>query len=83
MSSENPQEPGNLERQSEELYRKYGKRFEPEHNGKYLVITPNGETVLGSSLLEVLGEATRRFGLGNFAYKVGERAVGKIRLKGA
>lgn len=68
-----------LERQSEELYLKYGKRFEPEHNGKYLVITPNGETLLGSSLLEVLDEATRRFGLGNFAYKVGERAVGKIR----
>lgn len=68
-----------LERQSEELYLKYGKRFEPEHNGEYLVISPKGQTVLGATLLEVVDEATERFGAGNFIYKIGERVLGNIR----
>jgi hypothetical protein len=68
-----------LKRTSDELYEKYGKPLEAEHYGRFLVVSPNGETLLGDTHLEVIQEALARFGPGNFLYKVGPRAVGKFR----
>jgi hypothetical protein len=67
------------ERLYDELYERHGKPLELEHRGAYLAVSPRGETILGSSLLEVAQQAKQRFGSGNFIYKVGERAVGKWR----
>ena len=58
-----------------EHYDQYGKLFEPEHNGEYLAISPDGRTILGATLLEVMKKASAQFGPGNRLYKVGERAV--------
>lgn len=74
--------PGNqhdLEQRYEAMYDRYGKPLESEYGGKYLAVSPRGETLLGVSLREVARQATARFGPGNFVYKVGERAVGKWR----
>lgn len=76
---EKREETVDLDRQYDELYAIYGKPLEPEHNGEFLAISPKGEILLGSSLLEVAQQASARFGRGNFLYKVGEKAVGKLR----
>ncbi|MBM2826007.1 MAG: hypothetical protein HW403_71 [Dehalococcoidia bacterium] len=68
-----------LMQQSEELYDKYGKPLESDHQGEYLAISPEGKTLLGQDLLEVMKEATDTFGPGNFIFKVGDKAVGKWR----
>ena len=46
--------------EAERLYEKYGKPLEAEHQGQYLAISPEGQTLLGPTLLEVLKQARRR-----------------------
>lgn len=67
------------DRQYDELYARFGKPLEPSHRGEYLVITPDGRTLTGSTLLEVTERAEAEFGAGNFFYKIGATAVGKWR----
>ena len=62
-----------------ELYERYGKPLETDHKGEYLAVSPKGDTILGSTLLDVAKQATDKFGPGNFVYRVGESAVGKWR----
>jgi len=62
-----------------ELYQRYGKPFEADHKGEYLAVSRKGDTILGSTLLDVAKQATDKFGPGNFVYRVGESAVGKWR----
>ena len=64
---------------SEELYDRYGKPLESEHWGRFVAIHPNGRTVLGEDVDQVLDEATIRYGPGSFLFKVGEREVGRWR----
>lgn len=66
-------------RQADALYEHYGKPLETEHRGKYVAISPDGETIIGLTVLEVLDKATGAFGPGNFIFKVGDKAVGKWR----
>jgi hypothetical protein len=61
------------------LYERYGQPLEATHTGEYLAISPQGETLLGATLLEVAQQAAKSFGPGNFVYKIGERAVGRWR----
>jgi len=68
-----------LERRYDEVYDQHGRPLEAAHRGKYLAVSPRGETVLGSSLAEVAQQAKQRFGPGSFLFKVGERAVGRWR----
>ncbi len=68
-----------LMQRSEELYEKYGKPMEEEHQGEYLAISPQGKTLLGNDLLDLMKTATDIFGPGNLIFKVGEKAVGKWR----
>lgn len=68
-----------LKKQADNLYRQYGKPLELEHKGAYLAVSPDGETVLGTTLLEVSKQAKQAFGPGSFVFKVGEKAVGKWR----
>jgi hypothetical protein len=64
---------------SDELYERYAKPLESEHAGKYVAISPDGQVLLGDTLLDVARQATERFGRGNFVFKIGPRAVGKWR----
>jgi hypothetical protein len=69
---------GQLKQKSETLYEKYGKPLEEKHKGEYLAVSPNGKTLLGKNLLEVVKKATESFGRGNFVYKVGSKSVGSM-----
>ena len=69
------------EQRYSELYQRYGKPLEVDHKGEYLAVSPKGKTILGSTLLQVVKQATEQFGPGNVVYKVGEAAVGKCRLR--
>ncbi len=68
-----------LERRYDALYELHGKPLEREHKGEFLVVSESGETLLAPTLAEATARAETRFGRGNFVYKVGERAVGRLR----
>ena len=61
-------------REMDELDERYGRQFEPDHWGEYLAVLPNGETLLGSDLMEVTARALQTFGRGKHSpvFKVGE-----------
>jgi hypothetical protein len=61
------------------LYEQFGKPLEAEHTGEYVVISNNGNTIIGKSLTEVVTSAIRKFGKGQFVFKIGSRAVGSFR----
>jgi len=61
--------------QADALYERYGKPLEPTHWGQYIVITPDGRTVIAPTLIEAAQQAAATLGRGNFAFKIGERAV--------
>jgi hypothetical protein len=61
------------------LYEQYGKPLEAEHTGKYVVISDNGNIIVGKSLTEVVTNAIATFGKGQFVFKIGSRAVGSFR----
>jgi hypothetical protein len=68
-----------LTRQGDELYERYGKLYEAEHWGEFIVISPDGRTVVGPDELVVDKHAIDNFGPGCFIFKVGEKSMGKIR----
>jgi hypothetical protein len=62
----------------QELYDRYGKPLEASHKGEYVAIGPEGRTILGKTDVEVLEQAIKAFGSGNFALKrIGHRTVGQ------
>jgi hypothetical protein len=61
------------------LYEQYGKPLEAEHKGEYVVISNNGNIIMGKNLTEVVMRSIERFGKGNFVFKIGSRAVGSFR----
>ena len=75
MSTENQQH----KQLADQLYDQYGKSLEAEHSGKYVAITPDGELLLGETMLETAQRAGGAFGPGTFLFKVGTKAVGKWR----
>jgi hypothetical protein len=66
-----------LNQQAEALYEQYGKPLEAQHTGKYVAISQDGKTAIGSSVFMVMQKAKEQFGPGNFIFKIGERSVGK------
>ena len=72
-------EPRELKKQSDEIYQQYGKPLERDHWGRYVAIFPDGRTIMGDTLHGVTEEAITTFGRGSFFFKIGPRAVGKIR----
>lgn len=75
MTADNEQ----LKKKADELYQRYVKPLEKNHQGVYVAVSYNGQTVLRDTLLEVCEQAKNTFGLGSFVFKVGEKAVGKWR----
>ncbi len=61
------------------LYEQYGKPLEAAHKGEYVVISSNGNTIVGKSLTKVVKGAIEQFGKGHFVFKIGSRAVGSFR----
>lgn len=62
----------------QQLYERYGRPLEREHEGEYVAIGPEGQLILGSSDVEVLEQAIDAFGSGNFALgRVGHRTFGR------
>lgn len=61
------------------LYDRYGKPLEAEHRGEYVAISPDGKTVLGRSLLDVVQKAKAEIGPGTYTFRIGPRVVGKWR----
>ena len=60
------------------LYEEYDTPFEAEHWDQFLVIAPDGGTMLGRDMAELGRRSLDEFGRGVFLYKVGERDVGRI-----
>ena len=65
--------------EGQRLYETYVKPLEPEHRGKYVAVARDGRMVLGTDRRELLQRATDALGRGNFLFKVGEEAAGRIR----
>jgi hypothetical protein len=57
------------------LYEQFGKPLEREHTGEYVVISNNGNTIVGKSLTEVVTHAIDKFGKGHFVFKIGSRLI--------
>jgi hypothetical protein len=67
-----------LER-ADELYESYGVPLEPDHWGEFLAISEDGRFVVAQSLLDLADRSVEELGPGAFAYRIGERAVGRLR----
>jgi hypothetical protein len=60
------------------LYERYGKPLEASHRGEYVAISPEGQTIVGQTDVEVLEQAINTFGSGNFALRrIGHRTFGR------
>ena len=65
-------------KERERLYEQYGKPLEERHAGEYLAIGSDGETVLGKDEGQVLKQAIKNLGSGNFAFvRVGSPTYGQ------
>jgi hypothetical protein len=64
-----------LTRQSEELYQRYVKPLEKDHQGEYIAVSEDGRIVLASTLPELLDKAEQDLPPGNFLFKVGDIAI--------
>jgi hypothetical protein len=65
--------------QADRLYEQYGKPLEAVHRGEHVAIFPDGRTVLGPSVHEVVDRALDTIGPGSFIFKLGDVAVWKCR----
>ena len=72
-------EQATLKRRGERLYDRYARPLEAAHDGKFVAISPQGQTIIGDTMLEVAKRAATEFGHGNFIFKLGPRSVGKWR----
>lgn len=72
-----------LDRLSEVLYERYAKPLEAERRGEYIAVSWESDTLLGTDLEEVSLSAMQRLGKGGFVFKIGEKAVGKLRVSAA
>lgn len=64
--------------ESDKVYSKFVKPLEKDHLGKFVAVSTKGKTILTDSLFEAVEKGIRILGSGNFVFKVGEKAVGKI-----
>ena len=63
--------------EADTLYEQYGRPLEPDHNGEYLAISPEGKVVVGKDLIGVLDRAVGELGRGHVVFKVGGPSVYK------
>lgn len=66
-------------RLADALYREFVEPLESERWGEYVAVSQGGETVVGSSLIEVAQRARVIFGPGSFLFRVGPKGLGRWR----
>lgn len=70
MASSGTLAPGTEPTANGRLYEQYGQGLEAEHAGEYVAIFPEGTTVVGPQLLDVLARARQTAGVGSFIFRV-------------
>ncbi len=60
------------------VYRQYVTPFEQAHTGEYVLVTPDGRTVLAPTLLKIAQQAHRAPSKDNCIFKVGEKVIGRL-----
>ena len=55
--------------EDDRLYEQYGRVLEPEHQGEFVAISSDGQTIIGTDELTVATQAVERFGPGTFALR--------------
>jgi hypothetical protein len=68
-----------MDRAYDDVYERHAKQLEVDHWGEFVAMTRDGRFEIGTDMDEVAHRALRSFGPGLFLYKIGERAVGRIR----
>lgn len=64
--------------QAEELYQRFVKPLEHKHRNQYAAVSPEGKTIFGSTVINVLRQAKTDFGeVTPLVFKVGQKVVGK------
>jgi hypothetical protein len=61
------------------IYEKYVKPLEQKHKNQFVLVTPKGQAVFAPTLLEIMEQAGKAPNRNNFVFKVGAKAVGKLR----
>ena len=61
------------------LYEQYVKPLETDHWGEYVMVSPDGQMLLGSGLDCLLDAAQARFGPSSWTFKVGDIATETLR----
>jgi hypothetical protein len=61
------------------MYDEHVKPVEQNHRDEYALVTPDGETFFAPTLVDIFKRAHERSNPGNYIFKVGEVALGKIR----
>ena len=68
--------------EDEELYDRFAKSLETDHDGEYVAIARDGRLIVDREQLRALDRAIEQFGSGNFAFrKIGSRALGRWRTR--
>ena len=65
--------------EGDRLYERYAKPLEAEHEGKYVAVSKDGQTLLRDDLTETVYAGAHTFGAGSYVFKLGARVVGPWR----
>lgn len=60
------------------VYRQYVKPLEEAHTGEYVLVTPEGRTVLAPTLVEIAQQAQRTPNKDNCIFKIGKKVIGRL-----
>jgi hypothetical protein len=64
---------------ADRIYDQHVRPLEPAHMGEYALVTADGHVVLTPTLIEAAWRAAQAPNKKNFIFKVGTKAVGKLR----
>lgn len=62
-----------------QVYDRHVRPVEHAHQDEYALVTPDGETIFAPTLVEIFRRAHERSHPGNYIFKVGDVALGKVR----
>ncbi len=60
------------------VYRQYVKPLEKSHWGEYVLVMPDGRTILAQTLEEIAQQAHQAPSEDNCLFKVGEKVIGRL-----
>lgn len=60
------------------VYDRYVAAVEKNHWGEFVAVSRDGRTLRGTDRRELTRRAADAFGPGNYIYKIGPRAVGRL-----